>query len=402
MTFERNQPLVHVSCAGFYSAINIQLPALFPIVDTHPDPTSTQDIRLLAPWPELTAFASSKTENLDAMADHEHGHVPYLILLLHHLELWKQSHDGKAPSAYREKTEFREQVRAAARTQNSDGGEENFDEAVRAVLKSLNPPSIPSGIKEIFAEPECQEPKSTSADFWIIAHALMGFVAKHQVLPLPGAIPDMKAQSKDYIELQNVYKSKARADVAEVTAWVREIESKIRVGAKPIDAKEIEAFCKGAAFVKLVRGRIQGSDKSRDKQIVMQLNDEESLYPIVLAFEALDAALDGLTSQGETDVSKLVALSDEKAEAMKHFVEKRLQELGSSEGVSIDEGAEERVLTVLLELQRAGPTELHNIASLTGGMVSQEIIKVLTKQYVPLDNTCAFDGVQSKTGQFRL
>ena len=51
---------------------------------------------------------------------------------------------------------------------------------------------------------------------------------------------------------------------------------------------------------------------------------------------------------------------------------------------------------------RAGGAELHNIASLTGGVVAQEVIKVITKQYVPVDNVCIFDGVQSKTSVLKL
>jgi len=51
---------------------------------------------------------------------------------------------------------------------------------------------------------------------------------------------------------------------------------------------------------------------------------------------------------------------------------------------------------------RAGGGELHNIAAATGGMVAQEVIKVITKQYVPVDNTCLFDGIASKTSVLRL
>lgn len=51
---------------------------------------------------------------------------------------------------------------------------------------------------------------------------------------------------------------------------------------------------------------------------------------------------------------------------------------------------------------RAGGAELHNIAALTGGLLAQEVIKAITKQYVPIDNTCIFDGVNSKTAVLRL
>lgn len=51
---------------------------------------------------------------------------------------------------------------------------------------------------------------------------------------------------------------------------------------------------------------------------------------------------------------------------------------------------------------RAGGAELHNIASLAGGMIAQEVIKVVTKQYIPVDNTCVFDGVKSLSEVMRV
>ena len=35
-------------------------------------------------------------------------------------------------------------------------------------------------------------------------------------------------------------------------------------------------------------------------------------------------------------------------------------------------------------------------------MVSQEIIKAITEQYVPVDNTCVFDGIRSKSTVFKV
>ena len=58
---------------------------------------------------------------------------------------------------------------------------------------------------------------------------------------------------------------------------------------------------------------------------------------------------------------------------------------------------DERVTQVAEEVARAKGEELHNISALTGGMVAQEVIKIITKQYVPIDNTCIFDGINSRT-----
>lgn len=247
-------PLFYVHSVGFYSHFSVHLPPAFPIVDTHPSPETISDLRLLQPWPELIQYAEEKTTSLEGMNPEDHGHVPWIALLLHYLELWKREHDGQVPQNYKEKTEFRTIVSQAARTNNPEGGEENFDEAVAAVLKSLNPPQPSSAVKEIFTAPECLLVREDSPSFWIIANAIGLFYTKYSVLPVPGAVPDMKARSADYIQLQNVYKSKARKDLAEVIESVRFLERTTN-RSNAIDEKDIEAFCKNAAHIKLVRGR---------------------------------------------------------------------------------------------------------------------------------------------------
>lgn len=54
------------------------------------------------------------------------------------------------------------------------------------------------------------------------------------------------------------------------------------------------------------------------------------------------------------------------------------------------------------EICRYGGAELHNIASFTGGVVSQEVIKCMTRQYLPVNNTVVVDGVASKCGVWEL
>lgn len=247
-------PIFYIHSVGFYSHFSIQLPPAFPIVDTHPDSETTSDLRLLKPWPELIQFAKEKTKALDTMAADDHGHIPYIAILLYHLEEWKKDHEGLVPQNYKEKTEFRTIVSKAAWTNNPEGGEENYDEAVAAVLKSLNPPEPTSSVKEIFKTPECVLVSRDSSSFWVIAHAIGLFYTKYGVLPVPGSVPDMKARSADYIQLQNVYKSKARKDVVEVLESVRFLE---RTADRKdlIDEKDVEAFCKNVAHIKLVRGR---------------------------------------------------------------------------------------------------------------------------------------------------
>jgi amyloid beta precursor protein binding protein 1 len=355
-------PLFYLHSVGFYSLFSIHLPPAFPIVDTHPDSESTSDLRLLKPWPELLQFAADKTRAIDTMANDDHGHIPYIALLLHFLEVWKKDHDGQPPQNYKEKTAFRDMVSKAARTDNTEGGEENFDEAVSAVLKSLNPPEPSSSVKEVFKQKECVELSQESASFWAIAQAIGIFYTKHGVLPVPGSVPDMKARSADYIELQNVYKSKARKDFAEVLETVRSLERS--TGRKtPIEEKDVEAFCKNAAHIKLVRGRpfhivqpsekIKWGDRARsigkfpkqnnvscaDWILAQTLTFPDSLVPLYIAFLAFDEfaathdkdALGGAPKvPGETD-------PEADAEKMTGIAVKIMDDLINEAGTSLDD-----------------------------------------------------------------
>lgn len=56
----------------------------------------------------------------------------------------------------------------------------------------------------------------------------------------------------------------------------------------------------------------------------------------------------------------------------------------------------ERIIKAAEEVARSGGNELHNISAVIGGMVAQEMIKIITKQYIPIDNTCIFDGIDSR------
>ncbi|KIW01949.1 uncharacterized protein PV09_06786 [Verruconis gallopava] len=420
-----HKPVIYIHCVGFYAQFSLYLPPTFPIVDTHPDPASTTDLRLLKPWPALSEFAALKSAGLDEMNDHDHGHVPYIVILLHYLEQWKAMHDGKLPVTYREKTEFRELVRAAMRTKNAEGGEENFEEAIAAVLKSLNEPTASSGIKEVFAAEECQNLTPDSANFWIIANAISQFYASEGVLPLPGSIPDMKAQSADYIALQNVYKTKAREDVQKVLLTVRNLEQQLSRSRPSIPDSEVEAFCKGAAHVKLIRGRplhiVKPGEQyagltwgDRAKFASNALVDDSSLILLYIAFLAYDEFCatnrtnENLPSPRApgADAAGVEEDTQTLADIATRIISGILAEAGrdyNSDGEKEEwEGIKQRLTQYCQELTRAGGAELHNVASLAGGIIAQEIIKVITKQYIPVDNTCVFDGVKSLSEVFRI
>ncbi|KAH8194927.1 hypothetical protein TruAng_010912 [Truncatella angustata] len=366
---QHSTPLVAIHSAGLYSYFKISLPGAFLIVDTHPEVEKTVDLRLTQPWPELVEFAQEMTRDIESMSDHDHGHLPYVVILLHYLEKWKLTHGGEYPTEYKAKIEFRKTVAAAARTNSAEGSEENFTEAVAAVNRSVKKPQLESTLREVFDHQPTNEAERNSS-FWKIASAIKKFHEQHGCLPLPGSLPDMKAQSKVYVKLQGIYKAKARNDALEVLEITRATP-----GGKDIDPAEVDLFCKNASFVKLVNATANGrdlskiyeSEKENDKLAEDMMMPLSSL-PIYLALSA--------TSHNPT------ASADEV--------------LANINGKLPGAADDMRVKQAAQEVARAGGGELHDLSAVVGGMVAQEAIKIITKQYIPIDNTCIFDGISSR------
>ncbi|KAG5985108.1 hypothetical protein E4U55_001357 [Claviceps digitariae] len=241
-------PIFAANTSGFYAYFSLRLHSFLPVVETHPDDGSTADLRLLNPWPELSEFASRMSDNIEHLDDHEHSHLPLVVILLHFLQKWRLAHGGDVPKTYQEKIAFRALVAQGSRTNNPEGGEENFDEAVSAVMKYINHSSLPQSLRQVFEDEEHLK-EHVFEDFWIISKAVQRFYQKHQELPLPGGLPDMKALSNVYIELQSIYKSKSRRDVDEVMNFIRTAP-----GGSRITRDEVELFCKNARFIKLLQG----------------------------------------------------------------------------------------------------------------------------------------------------
>ena len=94
--------------------------------------------------------------------------------------------------------------------------EENFEEAGRAVNTVVTATTVPSTTREILDDPAADTISATSSSFWVLAHALREFVNREGRLPVSGAVPDMFSDSERYIQLQGIYKEKAREDMEQV------------------------------------------------------------------------------------------------------------------------------------------------------------------------------------------
>lgn len=408
-------PLIKVETYGFYGALSTQVEEVC-LVETHPE--SLIDLRLNHPFPELIEFSQSEQFQYDKLDSAQHSHVPAVVILVKALEEWKNSHSGKQPEGALERKQFLESVSCQKR-KGSD--EENFDEAVGLYRRAGNKRPVPEEIEKLFKDDSCQNLTSQSSNFWILLQTLQLFTLDpsnpSHLLPLTGSLPDMKSHSTTYVQLQQVYRSKAKTDLDLFLRILSQVLESLNGGhgepgvavARKIGKEEIESFVKHSAWVKVLRGRnlvettepstslLKGQlhdlleqaswsvppDQSLSVYLAIQTSSrfysKHSRYPGSLTAELGDL-------DGTKDIAEMIAIG-----------KGLLQEL-EYQGEELPESVDKAIQ----EICRSSHSTLPQTAALLGGLVAQESIKLITKQYVPLvGETCVWDGITSMTGRVK-
>ena len=345
------------------------------VIEAKPE-ESDHDLRLSNPWPELWDFADGPQFKLAALDDVTFKHVPYAVLLLQAAHSWRGApeHGGKAPEGSKSQREFKDQLRAAQRTHD----EENFREAISAARHVWKPATTPSNVRDLLADPALESLSASSPDFWFKVAGLGAFLAESGgAMPLEGTIPDMTSTTEFYMALQRVYQDKAASDAEAVHRHVRAALRGAGRSEDGISAAEVKFFCKHASHLRVLRWRTFAEEAAWEGgcggDLSRQLASEDTqscaaLYVLLRAadtFEAkygrlpgtpLDAAGLGV-GMGGCDVAEDVT-------RLKCIANGILAEIGvGSLGVLDD---------LTMEMVRCGGGELHAVASVVGGVGSQE------------------------------
>lgn len=419
------KPLITINSQGFYAYFHIQLNGDFPIVETHPEETALRDLRVLNPWPELEEWGKGLTKDLEKQNNHKHGHIPWLALMIYYINLWRdqnKAEDGTPipfRGTFKQKKEIQTLIQAGQRYDNGEGGEENYDQAFANVMKTLRQATLSEKVKEIFDLCDQEGYRNSKDAFWHLARALKKFHEKNGRLPIAGFVPDMKAESEVYVQLQNLYKALARKDIEEVKSFINPA-----ILAKPGTEDEISTFCKNAETLHLIRHSHipRDSDLEREvyctwarsgiesekieKETVDATNSERSVeieagnaMPVVPK-PPLEYILLALRSMDTRDLKDMMDIEqDTIIGAIEDLLTEPKAYIQGWHALRV--GKSEAMKQVVREVWRGKGGELHNTASLVGGLVSQEIIKILTRQYVPVENLVVWDGIFCRMGTFK-
>ena len=236
-----------------------------------------------------------------------------------------------------------------------------------------------------------------------------------------------------YIALQGVYKKRADEDRAAVRAAVDAIlsEQKAKVGndiAVPsVTDEDVATFCRNVQNLRKVITRPYAEEweshapSADGEDAPMPTPQEEEIrsdlmmatmdpYEVpehtpLLWHCALRAADIFCERNGRYPGTPLDA--DKKAlEADAKEVQAILEPICSAMGLDDTDLVKSTLLNGSMahtsEMTRYGNAELHNVASVLGGVASQEAVKIITGQYVPLDNTYVYNGIAGTAGVYKF
>lgn len=365
------------------------------IVDTKPE-NVVQDFRFGNPWYALRELASSvHFESMDAA---EHGHVPYGIILVKATEEWNRRYPQRGlPSTFDERQEYKNIIKSwQLKVDDCPIPEENFEEALLNVTKVWAPTPVPSDIVSILQDEKIDTLNGNSETFWIICAGLGRFVREKGRLPVHPSIPDMHSSTSSYLRLQQVYKEKFEREVARVYSHCQDILKQLCLDASTVSLGMVQKVCFHSRSLRVIRPKrlYPLHEIEAPKALKQSIDCEKERYSatIYIILRCIDSFYEQYARfPGSGDSVD----TEEDAALLKQI-------LASSSGDLLSNISSEISDDMLSEIVRTGGEELHCIGAVLGAMASQEAVKLLTCQLVPISGALIYDGINCTTTVFDI
>ena len=400
--------MIMVQSYGLMGIVRIQT---LPLALLDPKPTSSPpDLRLVQTFPKFVELA----ESIDwkALDNQQHGHMPYPLILYQVAKEWKQTHGGNLPQSFADKQDFRNTIKQKSRDFDK---ELNFQEAVDNAYLAYTERTV-----DCLEDGFVTDGDHITSKLGILLDALRKFIQAHNRPPLNGSIPDMTASTDIYVQLQTIYRDQAATDLQEMKSYVSSASPSAMVisddtnGASALESvsdDDIESFCANVFTIAQMHTRTlfdeynsPPSDELVEDWVMTTFDPYEvkEHTPIVwyLAFRACqhfyqDHGRYPGVDNNDWEKQDVPSLHQCIVKVLEQY---KLQDTDFfREVLASDEEAK-----VAHEMTRYANAEVHNIASVVGGVASQEAVKIITGQYVPLDNTYVYNGIGSVGGVYRF
>ncbi|KAJ2077817.1 hypothetical protein H4R24_004893 [Coemansia sp. RSA 988] len=384
-----NIPMLAASSAGFQAEVLTSV-SEHTVVESHVD--SRPDLRIVTPFAELRKYVDSV--DLDSLDSTDLAHVPYVVLIIKALDKWAADAGvEKKGLEYKQTSKVAELLTKMTPVPD----EENFLEAAANAPMCCVDYELPFEVKQILEDPAAKSlaSKSQTTSFWLLANALRRYMEStysEGMLPHNGTIPDMKSDTKSYIELQRLYKQKAEQDKSEFTVHLHSVLQEASLSIDHVSSDTIDVFCKNAGRLRLVRTRLLHEVLESNPESLECLSGEGvlahcALFRAIHTFYAKNVRYPGAPPQNEPSPN-LDEIVQQDSDVLKHIAESIMAD---SWGV-----AEPHVPDALAaEFVRSGNLQLHSTSAFVGGILAQEAIKLITHQYVPHTNLTIIDAANS-------
>ncbi|KAI8872772.1 hypothetical protein GQ42DRAFT_59857 [Ramicandelaber brevisporus] len=399
-------PLVVVTTCGFAGAVRLSVPEHF-IVETHAE--SNVDLRVRSPFPALKQFIDA--QDMDNQTSEAYAHTPWVAILNKALEQWRATTtSGKLlPTTFAEKKQVRELINKFRRSGTDD---ENIDQAFAKVLIVLDERlEMPDFARTLLEDPAAVNLAATNpSGFWVIVRAVRDFVANEGDgrLPLSGQVPDMKADTKRYVELQAIYRNKAKEDIAAITKRVHALLAERNLPSSYVSDEEIATFCKNAYSACVLRTSSAANEYSFDTtattatQSILDDEDKRDMFAYYASLRAVNQFIQQHGHfPGEKRAADETSEDDHESEAAAlHKV--AVAQVAASTGANAGSVESSISSEPAQEIARCGGIQLHPTCAMIGGIVAQEATKLITNQYLTVDNLYVFDGAKMRSAVLRL
>ncbi|CAD5218992.1 unnamed protein product [Bursaphelenchus okinawaensis] len=369
------------------------------------------DFRIWNPFPALKEYAD--TINLDEMEHEQHSHIPYLLLYIKALPLWRKTQlDTDAlPTAGAKKKSFITLLKEMQKP-NEKGilDEVNFQEACDNIHRSFANFKLPYNIENLFNDPRTDSENLTMKNataFWVYVSAIKAFFNETGHLPLSGVLPDMTSDTQSYVKLVKIFNEQAHADAEWVLTKATQILHDARLDAKvaELSFKDCREICKNVLGLDVIMGQgIKEDTKGGLTAVIrriweeVQYDETSTVHPLawLVLLKARDRFSLSKNRAPGTNGVPITLDSRDLADRVKSILdETEDEELISNQDRIIPNSA-------IKEICRYGTAELNVVCSILGGIVAQEAIKLCTQQYVPVDNTFIYDGRTQKSVSIQL
>jgi len=251
--------------------------------------------------------------------------------------------------------------------------------------------------------------------------------------PVNGSVPDMASSTEGFVRIQTLYKDRAERDRNKMRSILDQLLTELYPTAPMVVSdEELSKFTRNIHSLRYLRTRrwtheydlTYSSSSNDDEEIREDLlattyepYEDKFQTPLLwyIALRACDAFHDeeGIFPGSDGRVSAL--------ESDAVLVQKHILDIVRRMGLLPDEMDDEGLIkSTLLQIEnddddtasRSGKyakevvryynAEIHNIASVMGGVASQEVVKLITGQYVPMDGTYVFNGICSVAGVYKV